>query len=243
MFDHVTLRTGDRDASERFYATVLEPLGIAGPSRGTTLAWGDFGLVQAEDPGRVTSGLHLAFVAPGREHVEAFWRAGLAIGAPDDGAPGPRPQYREDYVGAFLRDPDANSAEAVHHGAMRRGGHLDHLWIRVPDVERSARFYAAIAPHAGLRLSADGPGFVHVTGSSGSFSLVAAEDAPPTRNLHLAFPAADPRAVEAFHAAALAAGGRDHRAPGERGEHHPGSVAASVLDPDGAEVGMVHHGR
>ena len=62
----------------------------------------------------MTRGLHVGFGAPSREHVDAFWQAGVEKGYPDDGR-GARPQYREDYYGGFLRDPDGNSAEAVHH--------------------------------------------------------------------------------------------------------------------------------
>jgi hypothetical protein len=46
------------------------------------------------------------------------------------------------------------STAAVHHGAMREGGHVDHLWIRVADVAWAKRFYELVAPHAGLRLRA-----------------------------------------------------------------------------------------
>jgi catechol 2,3-dioxygenase-like lactoylglutathione lyase family enzyme len=245
VFDHVTLRTSDRDASERFYATVLRPLGVQRTAAGEYLEWDDFSLVQAENAERVTRGLHLAFVAPSRAHVDAFWRAGTEAGHRDDGPPGPRPQYREDYYGAFLLDPDGNSAEAVHHGALRRGGNVDHLWIRVADVARARRFYEAIAPHAGLRLGVHDPrppDLVQFRGDTGSFSLVAASDGL-TRNVHLAFPAADEAAVRAFHAAGLQAGGRDHGAPGERPEYHPGYYAAFVLDPDGHNVELVDHHR
>ena len=241
MFDHVTLRASDRDASERFYASVLRTLGVTPTSTGGDfLEWDDFSLTAAEDDDHVTRRLHLAFVAPSREHVDAFWRAGTEAGHPDDGPPGVRAQYREDYYGAFLLDPDGNSAEAVHHGALRQGGNVDHLWIRVADVGRAKRFYEAIAPHAGLRLGADTPQRVQFAGATGSFSLVAG---PPTRNVHLAFPVTGDAVVHAFHAAALAAGGRDHGAPGERPEYHPGYVAAFVLDPDGHNVEVVDHRR
>ena len=60
----------------------------------------------------MTRRLHIGFAAPSREHVDAFWRAGTEAGYQDDGAPGPRPQYHADYYGAFLLDPDGNSAEA-----------------------------------------------------------------------------------------------------------------------------------
>jgi hypothetical protein len=100
----------------------------------------------------VTRRLHIGFGASSREHVEAFWRAGTDAGHRDDGAPGPRPEYRDDYYGSFLLDPDGNSVEAVHHGDIRPPGHIDHLWIRVADVAAARRFYELIAPYAGYRL-------------------------------------------------------------------------------------------
>jgi catechol 2,3-dioxygenase-like lactoylglutathione lyase family enzyme len=174
MFDHVTLRASDRAASEDFYAVVLKALGVEPTHRdGELVEWSDFSLMQATDERGPTRRLHLGFAAPSRAHVDAFWRAGIEAGHPDDGRPGPRPQYREDYYGAFLLDPDGNSAEAVHHGALGRGGVLDHLWIRVADVAAARSFYLTVAPHAGLRLRDDGPERVRFAGASGSFSLVA----------------------------------------------------------------------
>jgi len=249
VFDHVTIRASDRAASERFYATVLEPLGIVQTYSGADFAeWDDFSLAAATAGRPVTRRLHVAFVAPSPEHAEAFWRAGTEAGYRDDGAPGPRPQYGDDYYGAFLleRAPRAkpvvgNSAEAVHHGRLRRGGNVDHLWLRVADVAAARRFYATIAPHAGLRPGTDGPGRARFRGASGSFSVVAGE--APTAHVHIAFPAADDATVAAFHRAAVDAGYRDNGAPGERPEYHPGYYAAFVLDADGNNVEVVNHNR
>src|ERR1019366_4898244 len=136
MFDHVSIRVADRSASERFYRTTLAELGIEPTHAGTDLVeWSDFSMVDADSKHPPTCHLHVAFVAPTREHVEAFWRAGLSAGGEDDGEPGERPQYTPGYYGAFLRDPDGNSAEAVIHDDVRRGGNIDHLWIRVRDVD------------------------------------------------------------------------------------------------------------
>ena len=57
------------------------------------------------------------------------WRAGTGAGYRSDGEPRPRPEYRDDYYGAFLLDPDGNSAEAVHHGAMRESGKIDRRTV------------------------------------------------------------------------------------------------------------------
>jgi catechol 2,3-dioxygenase-like lactoylglutathione lyase family enzyme len=241
MFDHVTIRVADRNASERFYDTVLTPLGIDRTYRtGTFSEWRDFSLTGAEAAHPPTRGLHVGFVAPSREQVDEFWHEGTRAGYTDDGRPGPRPEYRSDYYGAFLLDPDGNSAEAVHHDALRRDGIIDHLWIRVADVAASKRFYETIAPYAGLRLSEDTPDRVHFAGAGGSFSIVRGT---PTENLHVAFPTGDDGDVHGFHEAAAAGDYRTHGPPGERPQYHPGYYAAYVLDPDGNNIEVVNHHR
>jgi catechol 2,3-dioxygenase-like lactoylglutathione lyase family enzyme len=240
VFDHVTIRVSDRRASEEFYGTVLAALGIEPSSQGHFAEWDDFSLTQADDEDPVTRRLHVGFVAPSREHVDEFWRVGTEAGHRDDGAPGPRPQYGGDYYGAFLLDPDGNSAEAVHHGTLRTGGTVDHLWIRVADVEASKRFYEAVAPHAGFRLRRDTLERAQFVGSSGSFSVVAGT---PTQHLHMAFPASDNETVDAFHEAAIEAGYRDNGLPRERPIYHEGYYGAYVLDPDGNNVEVVNHNR
>ena len=241
MFDHVTIRVSDRAASERFYLMVFAPLGIEQTSVDETFAeWDDFSLVPADAEHPVTRGVHIGFVARSRELADEFWRAGTAAGYRDDGEPGPRPEYGPDYYGAFLLDPDGNSAEAVHHDTLRSGGNVDHVWVRVADVAASKRFYETIAPHAGLRLGTDLPERAQFSGSSGSFSVVAGT---PTENLHMAFGASDDATVDAFHRAATGAGYRDNGAPGERSEYHPGYYGAFVLDPDGNNIEVVSHNR
>ena len=241
MFDHVTIRVSDRKASERFYETVLTPLGIDKSYRtGTFSEWQDFSLAAAEDAQPLTRRLHVGFRAPSREQVDAFWQAGTDAGYTDDGGPGPRPEYGSDYYGAFLLDPDGHSAEAVHHGRLRQGGVIDHLWIRVADVAAAKAFYETIAPHAGLRLEHDTPDRAQFAGTSGSFSLLAGT---PTENVHLAFPTDDDGVVQQFHQAATEAGYRSIGEPGERPRYHPGYYAAYVLDPDGHNVEVVNHHR
>jgi catechol 2,3-dioxygenase-like lactoylglutathione lyase family enzyme len=241
VFDHVTIRASERAASERFYDTVLATLCIEKTHSGDGFVqWDDFSLARAEDEHPVTRRLHVGFVAPSRAHVDEFWRAGVEAGYRDDGPPGPRPQYLEDYYGAFLLDPDGNSAEAVHHGDRRSGGNVDHVWIRVADVEGSKRFYEAVAPHARFRLATDTPERASFDAGAGTFSVVSGE---PTVGLHMAFPARDDTTVAAFHRAAVEAGYRDNGAPGERAVYHPGYYAAFVLDPDGNNIELVNHNR
>ncbi len=219
MFDHVGLSVSDRAASEAFYDTVLKTLGVAKDSSAEMYAeWGDVAIGRQDD-GRVTRRLHIGFQAPSREHVDAFWQAGVDAGYRDDGEPGPRPQYTPDYYGGFLLDPDGNSAEAVHHRGLRGGSVIDHLWIRVADVAASRAFYEMIAGQAGIRLVADEPDLVRFAGSASTFSLVAGE---PTENVHMAFPARENATVAEFHRVATDAGYRDNGGPGERAIYHPG---------------------
>ncbi len=242
MFDHVSIRVAEFPASERFYRTTLEQLGIEPTHAGTNrIEWNDFSIVAADDEHPPTRHLHVAFVAPTREHVGAFWRAGLSAGATDDGQPGERPRYTDSYYGAFLRDPDGNSAEAVIHNDARRGGHIDHLWIGVKDVDAASAFYTAVARHTGLREGRRWDGGRQFRGAWATFSVVA-DGRPQTKRLHIAFPAPDQRTIQDFHQAATAAGYRDNGAPGERPGHHAG-YSAYVLDPDGTNVESVHRSR
>ena len=240
MFDHVTIRVSDRDASRRFYETLLSPLGLAITNAGEHFdEWDGFGLAQARDDRPVTRGLHVAFTASSRDAVDAAWSAATAAGYESDGEPGLRPQYREDYYGAFVLDPDGNGAEAVHHGEVDRRGPIDHLWIRVADVAASTGFYETIAPLTGLDVKPRAPDRTQMIGDDGSFSVVLGE---PTRNVHIAFPAPDNATVDEFHRTALAAGYRDNGPPGDR-RYHPGYYGAFVLDPDGNNIEAVCHNR
>jgi catechol 2,3-dioxygenase-like lactoylglutathione lyase family enzyme len=241
VFDHVTIRASDRAASQRFFDTVLPTLGLEQTYGDESFVeWGDFSLAGADGEKPVTRRLHVGFVAPSLDHVDAFHRTGIEAGYWSDGAPGPRPEYRDDYYGGFLLDPDGNSVEAVHHGAMHGTG-IDHLWIRVADIAASRRFYELVAPHAGFALKSDIGHRVQFAGEGASFSV--AEGSQPTEGLHMAFPARENSAVDAFHRDALAGGYRDNGPPGERPVYHEGYYAAFVLDPDGTNVEVVNHNR
>ena len=240
MFDHVTIRASDREASERFYDTVLPTIGIGkaySDERGAE--WDDFSLAAAEAAKPATRGLHIGFRAPSRAQVDEFWRAGTEAGYRDDGAPGPRPEYRDDYYGGFLLDPDGNSAEAVHHG-IERTGTFDHVWLRVADDAASKRFYELIAPYTGFELRREEAEQAWFAGADGSFSILRGA---PTANSHIAFPGRDNATVDTFHAVATAAGYRDNGRPGERPVYHEGYYGAFVLDPDGNNIEVVNHNR
>jgi catechol 2,3-dioxygenase-like lactoylglutathione lyase family enzyme len=242
MWDHVGLRNSDFAASSRFYSLVLDTLGAERTAADDWIfEWDQFAISPTSDGKPATRGLHIGFSAPTREHVDAFWQAGVDAGYRDDGAPGRRPEYTPDYYGGFLLDPDGNSAEAVHHERVAGSGVIDHLWIRVADLEASKAFYVTIAPHTGAELHDEEADRLHFRGDGGSFALVA-DGGTRTENLHMAFPTADRAAVDAFHRTATGAGYRDNGGPGERPQYHPGYYGAFVLDPDGNNIEAVFHG-
>jgi catechol 2,3-dioxygenase-like lactoylglutathione lyase family enzyme len=236
MFAHVMIRARDLRASEQFYRTVLAAIGVT-PTQSSErlIGFDEFFIVGADSEHPPTSGLHIGFVAPTREHVDAFWRAGISAGYGDDGGPGERPLYGTGYYGAFLRDPDGNSVEAVEHDDTRRGGNIDHLWIGVEDLEAAAAFYTTIARHTGLRRGRVWEEGVQFGGAWATFSLVH-DGRGRTDGLHMAFPAPDRQTVGEFHQAAIAAGYRDNGGPGERPRYGPEYYGAFVLDPDGTNV-------
>ena len=240
MFDHVTIRVSDRAASRRFYDTLLGEPTHAGEDFDE---WKDFSLAEADGEHPVTRHLHVAFAAPSREDVDAFWSRGIAAGYPSDGEPGLRTRYDPNYYGAFLLDPDGNSVEACC--GFRKGGDspIDHLWIGVDDLGESRRFWEAVAPILGLGLgNPPQEQRFHIYARHRSSALVA-DGRPPTENAHLAFPVPDDATVAEFHRVATAAGFRDNGGPGERPEYHAGYVGAFVLDPDGNNVEAVNHNR
>ena len=107
VFDHVGLRVGDRAASRAFYDLGLRTLGVERSHSGAAYdEWNDFNLAEASGERPRTRRLHVAFAAPDRAHVDAFWEELTAAGHRDDGPPGPRPEYGDTYYGAFVLDPD-----------------------------------------------------------------------------------------------------------------------------------------
>jgi catechol 2,3-dioxygenase-like lactoylglutathione lyase family enzyme len=240
MYDHVGLGVSDLAAATRLYTTLLgrEP----DHSDDELVEWHDLDLSPATDGRELTQGLHVALAAASREEVDARWQAAIDAGYEGDGDPGPRPEYGSSYYGGFLRDPDGNSAEVVHRDQVRLDGDIDHLWIRVADADASKAFYDTIAPHAGFKLSKHLAGeYVSYNDGRAEIRFLTAESR--TTPIHIAFGSNSRDPVDAFHAAAIAAGYPDNGAPGERPEYHPGYYGAFVFDPDGHNIEVVFHDR
>lgn len=125
---------------------------------------------------------------------------------------------------------------------------LDHLGYAVSDLRRSRAFYERALKPLGLAVIAEIPADKN---PSGGAALGFGSDNNPFfwigdnervgQGTHVAFTAATRAEVDAFHRAALAAGGKDHGAPGLRPQYHPNYYAAFVLDPDGVNVEAVCH--
>jgi len=116
---------------------------------------------------------------------------------------------------------------------------FDHVSIGVRDLARTKRFYdAALAP-LGYKCLRESPGLLGYGGDSVALWIspsAAPVPADPESGLHFCFNAPDEGAVQAFHAAALRAGGRDNGGPGPRREYSPGYYAAFAIDPDGYRI-------
>ncbi len=127
MIDHTGLEVSNPEKSRRFYEKALAPLGyklmMEIPREYTegvvVLGFGeppkpDFWVAEGT-PNEPR--LHIAFRAKNRKQVDEFYSAAIAAGGRDNGAPGLRPEYHENYYGAFVLDPDGHNIEAVCHDA------------------------------------------------------------------------------------------------------------------------------
>lgn len=124
---------------------------------------------------------------------------------------------------------------------LHRGRLIDHLQLVVRDLAASRRLYLAVFEVLGVPLGGEGDTYFWADELFVSSADSEAAAGQLTGRHHLAFQARDRATVEAFHAAALANGGTDHGAPGER-PYHRGYYAAFALDPDGNNIEVVFHG-
>lgn len=117
---------------------------------------------------------------------------------------------------------------------------FDHVVFGVSDYAASKAFFLKALEPLGIAVVLEGPLGIELS-ADGKSSLCLFETKEKPAHLHLAFVAANRRQVDAFHRAALAAGGKDHGAPGLRPHYHPNYYAAFAIDPDGHNIEVVCH--
>ncbi len=116
---------------------------------------------------------------------------------------------------------------------------FDHIGLKVRDLQASVRFYSNALTPVGSVLDSSGDGYAGF-GPKGQPALwLYTHQGPVTAGTHVALRATSRGAVDRFHAAGLAAGGRDNGAPGVRTDYGPRYYAAFLLDPDGHNVEAV----
>jgi catechol 2,3-dioxygenase-like lactoylglutathione lyase family enzyme len=124
--DHIGFPVSEYERAKAFYTQALAPLGYAlvmeVPGEYTQNGAAACGFGEAGKPdfwisgeGGLKTGLHVAIVAKDRAAVDAFYKAAIAAGGQDNGAPGLRPHYHPNYYGAFILDSDGHNIEAVCH--------------------------------------------------------------------------------------------------------------------------------
>jgi catechol 2,3-dioxygenase-like lactoylglutathione lyase family enzyme len=138
---------------------------------------------------------------------------------------------------ASLSDGDAFEQDSEPEGEAM----IDHVILVVRDYARSKEFYLAAFAPLGCELLMEFEGSSGGIGSEGKpFFWI--REGEPSAPIHVAFTARNTDEVDAFHAAAIAAGGKDNGRPGLRPHYHPGYYAAFVHDPDGNNAEAVFHG-
>ncbi|MDQ0464806.1 catechol 2,3-dioxygenase-like lactoylglutathione lyase family enzyme [Caulobacter ginsengisoli] len=125
MLDHIGITVSDVGRAKAFYDAALAPLGIGIVMQVSAEVTGGQAYIGYGSQGRPyfwvggggpdTGRLHVAFSAPDRAGVDAFYKAAMAAGGRDNGPPGLRPHYHPNYYGAFVLDPDGLNVEAVCH--------------------------------------------------------------------------------------------------------------------------------
>lgn len=202
-------------------------------------------------PATWSNGFHIAFNSADSETVDRFHSTALAHGGFDEGGPGLRFQYAEDYYGAYIRDPDGNKLQVVCYQQGRSSGYtgidISHITLGHTDLLKARKFYGAVfdilgyvdKPEEGDDTSC---GFAYPDEELPVVYIQQPFDGRPAswgNGTHTAFHAPTRVAVQAFHTAALANGGTDDGAPGLRPHYSANYYACYVLDPFGNKLQAV----
>lgn len=128
MIDHIGIDVANYNKSKAFYIKVLAPLGLEVVMEVTAKQSGSVGFAGMGTKDKAVfwfgegensaKSIHIAFTAPDRLAVDAFYKAAMEAGGKDNGEPGLRSHYHEHYYAAFVFDPDGNNIEAVCHAPV-----------------------------------------------------------------------------------------------------------------------------
>jgi catechol 2,3-dioxygenase-like lactoylglutathione lyase family enzyme len=248
MIGYVTLGANDLERGAKFYDAICGALGakrmMGGEAEGF-IAWGEagggagLGLTKPFDgkPATVGNGVMAALACESAAHVDEVYKLALSLGAKDEGAAGPR-QGPPGFYAGYFRDPDGNKLNAYVMGEGGKSPHVvGYMTMGTNDIARAARFYDAIAEVLGAkRVWAIESSIVWGKPGGAQLDITLPFDGKPAtvgNGAMVAFECADRAQVDAVHKTALALGGSDEGAPGER---WPGFYAGYFRDPDGNKL-------
>lgn len=248
MIGYVTLGTNDLARNAKFYDAIFEALGagrmMGGEAEGF-IAWGEagggagLGLTRPFDgkPASAGNGVMAAIACASPAEVDAVYTLAISLGAKDEGAPGARPGPPGFYAGYF-RDGDGNKLNVHVMGEGGRSAHLvGYMTFGTNDLARAGRFYDAIGEALGAkRVWANESSIVWGRPGGAALDITRPFDGAPAgvgNGAMVALECEDPAQVDAVHRIALALGGSDEGAPGER---WPGFYAGYFRDPDGNKL-------
>ena len=278
MIMHMTLGSNDLERAAHFYDAVMPILNharapisldnflayapVSGESSGA-----DTGQIEAT--GRITpflcvcrpydgqpasrgNGFHIAWVAADKRAVETFHATALAKGGSDEGAPGYRPHYSDDYYAAYVRDPDGNKLQAVFYEQGRKAGPggsiLSHVTLPFDNLEAGLAFYEPVFATLGISRvpGCESPGEDYAFSRGGAECPVAYVQRPfdgkaaaRGNGQHVSFFAETSAQVDRFFDIALALGAQDDGPPGNRPSYTQPYYAAYVRDPAGTKIQAV----
>ncbi len=263
MYSHFTLGSNDLTRSRSFYNQTLAELGIVCLADQHEAGFLMYGLENGnfphifisspidDLPATWSNGFHLAFNAKSQVEVENFYEIAIKNGAIDEGKPGLRKDYDEDYYGAYVRDLDGNKLQAVCYlngrSHWQQNSIVSHITFGLADLDRATNFYDATLGALDIqRLDHESDHESRGYGSS-RYELPVLyvqptfDGRPATwgNGLHVALLAETRKQVDEFFEKALENGGTSEGAPGLRPNYSPNYYAAYVRDPVGNKIQAV----
>lgn len=244
MIGYVTIGTNDLQRAARFYDALAEALGVKRMMEADSfIAWGEanggagLGVTKPFDGKAATvgNGAMVALLCKDTAQVDAAHKLALSLGAKDEGAPGPRPGPPGFYA-AYFRDLDGNKLN-LHVMPPKTGHMVGYMTLGSNDLKRAAEFYDAIVePIGATRIFETPTSIVWSTRGGSDLDLTTPFDgnrATTGNGTMVALQCGERAQVDRIHEIAMAKGGSDEGAPGER---WPGFYAGYFRDPEGNKL-------